>query len=80
MNKSCKNCEFSIKEVFGFNETTYYRCRRFPPYPNIATHKNNNLMHDTQRGDTYSYDSFPSVQEDDWCGEFKEKPCAPTQN
>jgi len=57
-DKNCKDCKFSISRKGDFG--TVYICKRFPP-----------TMFCDQYGHTSS--SFPRMDKDDWCWEFKKK-------
>lgn len=60
MEQNCINCKFYEKH--GKLNTGY--CQRYPPTVVEA------INDPGDRSTTYSM--FPTVQEDDWCGEYKE--------
>lgn len=63
----CKDCEYYL-----LNEGMYYGavCRRYPPTPLCGIESGSSAEEEISSS---HYNAWPEVQEDDWCGEFKEK-------
>jgi hypothetical protein len=65
MKRKCWNCQYSVDfEENEKGEPTKGMCRRYPPSPcTMDISDNPDILNST----------FPEVNEDDWCGEWRDE-------
>ena len=70
MSRKCENCRFYLNED----------CHRFPPILTLSFENINSSWDGEFRGiETETKSVFPSVNSDDWCGEWKAIPETPEE-
>jgi hypothetical protein len=73
MSESCENCKYSNTVDNGWRCSTL-KCRRNPPTPvhGTRTASSQEISSGAYGGEiSYTFGVHPSVENDDWCGEYK---------